>query len=117
MQGDSMVKRLYVGNFPMETTENELQDLFKQVGSVQEVHLVQDRATGKSRGFAFIEMGSPEEAMRAIEELHGKDYNGRRLTVNEARPRATSEDSGGYRERQTGYGAGRPRSNMGRRAV
>ncbi len=87
-----MGNKLYVGNLPFDATEPDLQDLFGQAGTVSEVMLVQDKFTGKSRGFAFVTMSSDSEAQKAIEDLHGKPMNGRPLTVNEARPR---EDRGG----------------------
>lgn len=93
-----MGTKLYVGNLPFNTTEPDLQDLFSQSGTVSEVMLVQDKFTGKSRGFAFVTMSSEAEAQKAIEDLHGKSLEGRPLTVNEARPR---EDRGGG-----GYGGG-----------
>ena len=82
-----MGNKLYVGNLPFNTTENELQELFAQAGAVQEVMLMQDKFTGKSRGFAFIEFASAEDANKAIEQFHNKDFQGRALTVNIARPR------------------------------
>src|SRR5947199_3276035 len=81
-----MGTKLYVGNLPFNTTENELQELFSQAGAVQEVTLMQDRFTGKSRGFAFITMGSDEDAQNAISKLKGQLMDGRPLTVQEARP-------------------------------
>ncbi len=82
-----MGTKLYVGNLPFNTTENELQELFSQAGAVQEVTLMQDRFTGKSRGFAFVTMSSDEEAQNAISKLNGQTMEGRPMTVNEARPR------------------------------
>src|SRR5436190_15794 len=82
-----MGTKLYIGNLPFNTTENELQELFSQAGAVQEVTLMQDRFTGKSRGFAFVTMSSDEEAQNAISKLNGQAIEGRPLTVNEARPR------------------------------
>ncbi len=82
-----MGTKLYVGNLSFETMENDISDLFGQVGNVDSCSLIMDRTTGKSRGFAFVEMGSEEEAKKAISELNGKDVDGRALTVNEARPR------------------------------
>lgn len=80
-------KRLYVGNLSFDTTETQINDLFAQAGTVTSADLVQDKFTGKSRGFAFVEMGTPEEAQKAIEMFHGKELDGRTLTVNVARPR------------------------------
>src|SRR5438105_11024463 len=97
-----MGTKLYVGNLPFNTTENELQELFAQAGAVQEVTLMQDRFTGKSRGFAFVTMGSDEDAQNAISKLNGQSIEGRPLTVNEARPREQWPPGGGGR----GYGGG-----------
>ncbi len=80
--------RLFVGNLSYTTSENDLQDYFSQVGMVTSVDLMLDRATGKSRGFAFVEFATAEEAARAVEQLHNKEFQGRNLTVNIARPRA-----------------------------
>ena len=79
--------KLYVGNLAFETTENDLQDLFEQHGAVNEVHLMMDRMTGKSRGFAFVTMSDDEQAKAAMSATNGKELNGRTLNVNEARPR------------------------------
>jgi cold-inducible RNA-binding protein len=79
--------KLYVGNLAFETTENDLQDLFEQHGTVNEVNLMMDRMTGKSRGFAFITMGDATQANAAMSALNGRELNGRGLNVNEARPR------------------------------
>src|SRR2546429_6679627 len=98
-----MGTKLYVGNLPFNTTENELQELFSQAGAVQEVTLMQDRFTGKSRGFAFITMGSDEDAQNAISKLNGQAMEGRPLTVNEARPREPRAPGGGGGR---GYGGG-----------
>lgn len=87
-----MATKLYVGNLSFDTTENDLQDLFSEAGTVNEASLVQDRMTGKSRGFAFVTMATEEEAQEAIRQFNGRELQGRKLTVNEARPR---EDFGG----------------------
>ena len=79
--------KLYVGNLSFETTENDLQDLFEQHGTVNEVNLMMDRMTGKSRGFAFVTMNDAEQAKAAMSATNGKELNGRALNVNEARPR------------------------------
>jgi len=79
--------KLYVGNLSFETTENDLQDLFSQYGTVSEASLMMDRMTGRSRGFAFVTMGSAAEGQAAIAATSGKQVGGRALTVNEARPR------------------------------
>ena len=83
-----MSRKLYVGNLPFQTDETELQDLFAQVGPVQSVQVMRDRATGQARGFAFVEMGSDSDAQKAIAELNAHQLGGRSLTVNEARPQA-----------------------------
>jgi len=90
-----MATRLFVGNLSYSTTENDLQDHFSQAGSVQSVNIMQDRATGRSRGFAFVDMGSQEEATKAISMFHQKEFQGRALTVNEARPREERGGGGG----------------------
>ena len=87
--------KLYVGNLSFETTENDLQDLFKQHGAVNEVHLMMDRMTGKSRGFAFVTMNDGAQANAAMSALNGREVNGRTLTVNEARPREERPRGGG----------------------
>jgi cold-inducible RNA-binding protein len=97
-----MGTKLYVGNLSFNTTENELQELFSQAGTVQEVTLMQDKFTGKSRGFAFITMSSEEDAQNAISKFNGQTVEGRALTVNEARPREPRPPGGGGR----GYGGG-----------
>jgi len=90
-----MATRLYVGNLSYMTTEGDLLELFKQAGNVVSCEIVMDRFTNKSRGFAFVEMGTQDEANKAISEFNGKDFDGRRLTVNEARPRAERPRGGG----------------------
>ena len=79
--------RLFVGNLSYQTMENDLQEYFSQAGVVTSVNLMLDKVTGKSRGFAFIEFATPEEANKAVEQLHNKEFQGRALTVNVARPR------------------------------
>jgi len=98
-----MGTKLYVGNLSFNTTENELQELFSQAGTVQEVSLMQDKFTGKSRGFAFVTMGSEEDAQNAISKFNGQTIEGRPLTVNEARPREPRPPGGGGGR---GYGGG-----------
>jgi RNA recognition motif-containing protein len=104
-----MATKLYVGNLPFNTTENELQELFSQAGPVQEVMLMQDKFTGKSRGFAFVTMSSDADAQKAIAEINGKTIEGRALTVNEARPREPRPPGGGG----GGYGGDRRRDGGG----
>ena len=89
--------KLYVGNLAFETTENDLQDLFEQHGTVNEVNLMMDRMTGKSRGFAFVTMNDAEQAKAAMSATNGKELNGRSLNVNEARPREERPRSNGSR--------------------
>ncbi len=99
-----MSTKLYVGNLSFDATENELQDLFAQHGTVTEANLMQDRVTGKPRGFGFVTMETKEGADAAIQALNGKDFKGRALTVNEARPRESRSGGGGGGR---GYGGGR----------
>src|SRR5947199_3684876 len=106
-----MATRLYVGNLPFNTTENELQELFSQAGVVQEVTIMQDKFTGKSRGFAFVTMASEQEAQNAISKFNGQTMEGRQLTVIEARPREARPPGGGGR----GYGGGGGGGGYGRR--
>ena len=90
------MKKLYVGNLSFETTETELRDLFGQAGPVETVRIITDRDTGRSKGFGFVEMQSGGD--KAIAEMNGKDFNGRALTVNEARPMASRDSgSGGFK--------------------
>lgn len=81
-----MTKKMYVGNLPFQSTEDDIQNLFSQFGEVESVNLITDRETGRSRGFAFVEM-SVDRANAAMQNLNGTDYEGRSLKVNEARPR------------------------------
>jgi len=97
-----MSKRIYVGNLSYQTTEGDLANLFEQVGQVDSVNIITDRDTGRSKGFAFVEM-SVEDAEKAIAQFNGTEIDGRALTVNEARPR---EERSGNRG---GYGGGRGR--------
>jgi cold-inducible RNA-binding protein len=95
--------KLYVGNLSFETTENDLQDLFEQHGTVSEVHLMMDRMTGKSRGFAFITMGDATQGNAAMSALNGHELNGRALNVNEARPREERPRPSGGKRSFTGF--------------
>ena len=79
--------KLYVGNLPYNTTEEDLRNLFSQYGSVDSVAVITDRETGRSKGFGFVEFGNDSEARSAIQALSGQEYGGRALTVNEARPK------------------------------
>jgi len=94
---------MYVGNLSFETTENDLQDLFEQHGTVNEVHLMMDRMTGKSRGFAFVTMNDDEQAKAAMTATNGKELNGRALNVNEARPREDRPRPNGARRNFSGF--------------
>lgn len=96
-----MSRKLYVGNLSYNTTEGELETLFAQSGTVESVRVMRDMATGRARGFGFVEMGSDEEAQAAINAHHGQEFGGRALTVNEARPQEARSGGGG------GFGGGR----------
>ena len=93
-----MAQRLFIGNLSFKTTEGELETLFAESGSVSTVTIIMDRFSGRSRGFGFIEMGSEEEAQAAIERLNGYEFEGRALTVNEAKPQER-RGGGGYGNR------------------
>ena len=90
-----MSRKLYVGNLPYEVGETELQDLFAQVGQVDSVRVMRDMATGRARGFAFVEMGTEEDAQKAVSQLNATQLGGRSLTVNEARPKPEYVGGGG----------------------
>jgi cold-inducible RNA-binding protein len=94
-----VAKKLYVGNLTYEVTNSELEQMFQPHGQVESAQVIMDRDTGRSKGFGFVEMGTQQEAQAAIQALHGKDSNGRALTVNEAKPR---EDRA-----KSGYGGGK----------
>jgi RNA recognition motif-containing protein len=102
-----MNTKLFVGNLSFDTLENDLKDLFAPHGPVTEVNLMKDRETGKARGFAFVTMETKEAADAAIAALNGKDWKGRALTVNEARPREARSGGGGGGSRGGGYGGER----------
>src|SRR5579862_7245614 len=112
-----MGTKLYVGNLSYDTTENDLRDLFAQAGAVTSVNLMQDRETGRPRGFGFVEMATEADTANAISMFNGKDFKGRALTVNEARPREErgGGGGGGYRGGGGGGGGGRDRGYGGRR--
>jgi RNA recognition motif-containing protein len=105
-----MGSKLYVGNLSYETTSSDLQTLFEQHGAVNSAEVIQDRETGRSKGFGFVQMGTDEEAQKAISALSGQDHAGRALTVNEAKPREDRPRSGGGGNRsggsRGGYGSG-----------
>lgn len=92
-----MESKLYVGNLSYNTTEDDLRDLFSQAGEVKSISLIKDRETGRSKGFAFVEMNSSDDAQKAIDQFHGQQFQTRTLTVNIARPRE---------ERPRGFGGG-----------
>jgi RNA recognition motif-containing protein len=105
--GDRMGRRLYVGNLPYSATEDQLSELFSRAGKVESVRVMRDMATGRARGFAFVEMGSDDDAQKAISEFHEHQMDGRALVVNEARPKP---EGGGF----GGGGGGRGRGGGGR---
>ena len=99
-----MGKKLYVGNLPFSTTDEALHEIFSQAGNVQSAKIITDRDTGRSKGFGFVEMSSDQEATDAIQKFNGAEYDGRNMTVAEARPMAPREERGGHRG---GGGGGR----------
>ncbi len=99
-----MSTKLYVGNLSFNSNEQDLEDTFGEIGTVESVNIIEDRDTGRSRGFGFVEMSSAEEAQKAIAELDGKEIDGRNLKVNEAKPR---ENRGGGGGGNRGGGGGR----------
>jgi len=102
-----MAKRLYVGNLAYSVTSEDLQEMFEQYGQVRSAQVLSDRETGRSRGFGFVEMDNDADAEAAIEALDGNDAGGRRLTVNEAKPRTPGGGGGGYGGGgRGGYGGG-----------
>lgn len=103
-----MSTKLYVGNLAFQTTSQELQELFAQAGTVESASVVEDRDTGRSRGFAFVEMSTKEEATAAIDQFNGKEVGGRALKVNEAKPRENRSGGGGR-----GFGGGGGRGGYG----
>lgn len=103
-----MGRKLYVGNLPYETGEAELQELFSKVGPVESVRVMRDMATGRARGFAFVEMQTDEDAQRAVTELNQTQLGGRTLAVNEARPKPEYAGGGGF-------GGGRGKGGRGPR--
>jgi RNA recognition motif-containing protein len=103
-----MGKKLYVGNLAFQTSSQDLQELFGQAGTVESAQVIEDRDTGRSKGFGFVEMSTDDEAAAAIEQFNGKDLAGRALTVNEARPRENRGGGGGR-----GFGGGGNRGGGG----
>jgi cold-inducible RNA-binding protein len=112
-----MAKKLYVGNLAFQTTSQDLQQLFGQAGTVESASVIEDRDTGQSKGFAFVEMSTEEEAAAAIEQFNGREVAGRTLKVNEARPRENRGGGGGGRgfggNRSGGFGGGGNRGGGG----
>lgn len=104
-----MAKKLYVGNLAFQTTSQDLQQLFAQAGTVESASVIEDRDTGQSKGFAFVEMSTEEEAAAAIEQFNGREVAGRTLKVNEARPRENRGGGGGGR----GFGGNRGGGGFG----
>lgn len=102
-----MSAKLYVGNLSFSTSNEDLHELFSKIGTVESANVVEDRDTGRSRGFGFVEMSSKEEADNAIQQYNGKEIEGRSLTVNEAKPRENRTGGGG------GFGGGRGGSGGG----
>ena len=98
-----MTMKLYVGNLAFQTSSEELQTLFAQAGTVESVSLIEDRETGRSRGFGFVEMSTKEEGAAAIQQFNGKDLGGRALNVNEAKPREDRGGGGGGRNAGSRY--------------
>jgi RNA recognition motif-containing protein len=108
-----MPTKLYVGNLSFRTTSEDLREAFSQAGTVESASVIEDRETGRSRGFGFIEMATPEEAAAAIEMFNGKDLGGRNLTVNEAKPKTDRGGGGGRGGYGGGYGGGGGRGSGG----
>ena len=101
-----MGTKLYVGNLSFNTTTQDLEEMCGEFGTVESANIIEDRETGRSRGFAFVEMSSNEEAQNAISALNGKEIDGRALTVNEAKPQEERGGGGGGRGGRVGYGGG-----------
>ena len=106
-----MAKKLYIGGLPYSTTEDQLREAFSQAGAVSSAAIIMDRMSGRSKGFGFVEMTNDDDAQKAIDMWNGKDFGGRTLTVNEARPMEPRRDSrgGGGGGGGGGYGGGRGR--------
>ena len=99
--------KLYVGGIPYRTTEDELRTAFEEAGSVTSVSIISDRMTGRSRGFGFVEFENDDDAMKALDMFSGKEYNGRNLVVNEAKPMTDRPPRSGGGGGRGGYGGGR----------
>ena len=104
-----MGNKLYVGNLPFSATDDRLREMFAQAGQVESARIITDRDTGRSKGFGFVEMSTEQEAADAITKFNGVDFDGRSLTVNEARPMTPREGGGGGRR----FGGGGDRGNRG----
>ena len=109
-----MGKKLYVGNLPFSATDDSLRSIFEQVGQVDSAKVITDRDTGRSKGFGFVEMATDEECAEAIKKFNGTDYEGRALTVNEARPMVPREGGGGGGRGFGGGGGGGGGGGRGR---
>ena len=109
-----MSMKLYVGNLSFQTSSHELEELFAGIGTVESATVVEDRETGRSRGFGFVEMSSQEEGEKAIAELNGQEISGREIKVNEAKPRENRSVGGrGFGGNRGGYGGNRGAGNYG----
>lgn len=108
-----MAKKLYVGGLPYSTTDDQLRDAFSEVGAVESATIIMDKMSGRSKGFGFVEMSSDEEAQKAIDTWNGKDFGGRTLTVNEARP-MEERPRNNFRSDRGGYAGDRGNSGGGR---
>ncbi len=117
MEVPYMATKLFIGSLAWATTDESLSALFSQVGTVTSARVITDRATGRSKGFGFVEMSTDEEAQKAVAELNGKDLDGRTIVVNEARPMEPRDNSrggfGGGRPAGGGYGGGNRDNNRG----
>ena len=109
-----MAKKLYIGNLSYGSTPEQVRALFSQVGEVTDVTIITDRETGRSRGFGFVEMATPEDAQKAIEALNGSTFMERKLTVSEAKPRPQKERRGGPGGRPGGGGGFGKKKDTGR---
>jgi RNA recognition motif-containing protein len=101
------MKNIYVGNLPFETTQSQLEELFAPFGQIQSARIIMDRETGRSRGFAFVQMAQDSDADQAISALNETDFNGKKLRINEARPREDRPRSGGFSGNRGGFGGNR----------
>ncbi|MDH4221071.1 MAG: RNA-binding protein [Candidatus Aminicenantes bacterium] len=99
-----MAKKIYVANIPFNATEQDIRDLFSEHGEIDSVKIITDKFTGQSKGFCFVEMGSEDDAKKAIAELNGKTFMGKTLTVAEAKPQ---QPRAGFQERRGGFGGGK----------